>query len=462
MDSPSVLDKNATPAASQPVFASPPEYTELKHRIHRQLVERLTRERLAELDSPQARPEIRATIAQLLEEDHSHLGSWSKELVIDQVLNEVLGLGPLEPLMEDPTVTDILVTTPHRVYIERNGRLVKTPVRFKDNAHLQRIIQKIVARVGRRVDESSPMVDARLPDGSRVNAVIAPIAVDGPLLSIRRFPAPLAAEDLVRAGTLTVEMTELLAAAVRAKLNILITGGTGTGKTTLLNVLSAFIPEDERIVTIEDTAELQLKQDHVARMETRLPNIEGSGAIKQRQLLINALRMRPDRIIVGEVRGEEALDMLQAMNTGNDGSLATIHANNCRDAVRRLELMVSFANPNIPLAAIRQQISASVHLYVHISRLRDGARRITQIAESLEQEDGKVILRDLVVFEKKGVSQRGMIEGCFRATEAVPAFLEKLRGGESFAAEPAALREQIFAAQEPRLADPQPEEETSR
>ena len=461
MDSPTVRDKSAAPAASEQVSQSFPEFAELKHRIHRKLVERLTRERLAEIDSPQARPEIRATIAQLVEEEQAQLGSWSKELAIDQVLNEVLGLGPLEPLMEDPTISDILVTTPDRVYIERNGRLLKTPIRFKDNAHLQRIIQKIVARVGRRVDESSPMVDARLPDGSRVNAVIAPIAVDGPLLSIRRFPAPLAAEDLVHAGTLNREMTELLAEAVRAKLNILITGGTGTGKTTLLNALSAFISEGERIVTIEDTAELQLKQDHVARMETRPPNMEGSGAVKQRQLLTNALRMRPDRIIVGEVRGEEALDMLQAMNTGNDGSLATIHANNCRDAVRRLELMVSFANPSIPLAAIRQQISASVHLYVHISRLRDGSRRITQIAESLEWDDGSVALRDLFVFERKGISPRGMVQGSFRATDAAPAFLERLReGGELSGFVP--CREPILAAHQAHLPDPQPEEKTSR
>ncbi len=461
MDSPKIHDKNAN-AAGRRDSPSLPEFAELKHRLHRKLVERLTRERLAELDSPQARPEIRATIAHLVEEEQSHLGSWSKELAIDQVLHEVLGLGPLEPLMEDPTISDILVTTPERVYIERSGRLIKTPVRFKDNAHLQRIIQKIVARVGRRVDESSPMVDARLPDGSRVNAVIAPIAVDGPLLSIRRFPEPMVAEDLVRAGTLNLEMLELLAAAVRAKQNILISGGTGTGKTTLLNALSAFITEDERIVTIEDTAELQLKQDHVARMETRPPNIEGSGAIKERQLLINALRMRPDRIIVGEVRGEEALDMLQAMNTGNEGSLATIHANNCRDAVRRLELMVSFANPNIPLPAIRQQISASVHLYVHISRLRDGSRRITQITESLERDDGAVVLRDLMVFEKRGVSRRGTVEGSFRATEAVPAFLERLRGEGDFPeVEESPCGEGVSWVHEARLSTFQPKKETS-
>ena len=416
-----------TPAEQQTAATrSGREYTEFKHSIHRRLVERLTGERLAQLDSPQARPEVRAVIAELVEEERSELGSWSKELVIDQVLNEVFGLGPLEPLLEDPAVSDILVTTPDRVYIERNGKLVKTPVRFKNDAHLLRIIEKIVARVGRRIDESFPMVDARLPDGSRVNAVIAPIAVDGPLLSIRRFSAPLCATDLIRVGTLTKEMTDLLEAAVRARLNILITGGTGTGKTTLLNALSAFIPEEERVVTIEDTAELQLKQDHVARMETRPPNIEGQGAVRQRQLLINSLRMRPDRIIIGEVRGDEALDMLQAMNTGNYGSLATIHANSCRDAVRRLELMVSFANPGIPTQAVRQQVSATIGLYVHISRLGDGTRRVTQIAESIANDDGEIVLRDLFVFDLNGVSQQAM-EGAFHATDAVPACLERLR-----------------------------------
>lgn len=416
---------------------SPPQYTELKHRIHRKLIERLTRETIAHLDAPQARPEVEATVAALVEEEHSDLGSWSKELVIDQVLSEVYGLGPLEPLMEDPTVSDILVTTATRVYVERHGKLVKTPVRFKDDAHLQRIIQKIVARVGRRLDESSPMVDARLPDGSRVNAVVPPIAVDGPLLSIRRFPTPLSAADLERAGALTPEMTDLLAAVVRQRYSVLITGGAGTGKTTLLNVLSAFIPADERIVTIEDTAELQLKQDHVVRMETRPPNIEGSGAVTQRQLLINSLRMRPDRIIIGEVRGEEALDMLQAMNTGNYGSLTTIHANSCRDAVRRLELMVGLANPNLSSQSIHQQISATINLYIHIARLSDGTRRVVQIAESLDRDDGKVVLRDLFLFKMAGVSSDGTIEGRYETTKAVKPFLATLqRSGQRIAGHP--------------------------
>jgi pilus assembly protein CpaF len=320
------------------------------------------------------------------------------------------------------------VTTPHKVYVERNGRLVKTPVRFKDDTHLQRIIQKIVAQVGRRVDESSPMVDARLPDGSRVNAVIAPISVDGPVLSIRRFARnPLTASDLVGMHSLTDEMLTVLSACVRARLNILVTGGTGTGKTTLLNVLSSYISEDERIVTIEDTAELQLRQDHVVRLETRPPNIEGEGAIKQRQLVINSLRMRPNRIILGEVRGEEALDMLQAMNTGHDGSLATIHANSCRDAISRLEMMVGMANPNISLHSIRHQISSAINVFVHLARLSDGSRRVTQMAESLGVQGRDVLLRDLFVFEKTGLAEGGRVRGRFRGAESKPALIEKLR-----------------------------------
>jgi pilus assembly protein CpaF len=312
--------------------------------------------------------------------------------------------------------------------VERGGKLVKTQVRFKDNAHLQRIIQKIVSQAGRRIDESSPMVDARLPDGSRVNAVIAPVAVDGPLLSIRRFAKqPLQAEDLVKAGGLTQQMMDLLAACVRARLNILVAGGTGTGKTTLLNVLSAFIPEDERIVTIEDTAELQLRQEHVARMESRPSNLEGEGAIKERQLLINSLRMRPDRILIGEVRGDEALDMLQAMNTGHDGSLATIHANSCRDAVSRLELMVTLANSNLSLTAIRRQVASAIDLFVQVSRLSDGTRRVTEIAEAAGMKDDEVVIRELFVFEHLGVGEDGRVEGRFQATGVKPKFLPKLQ-----------------------------------
>jgi pilus assembly protein CpaF len=330
--------------------------------------------------------------------------------------------------MQDPTISDILVTTHENVYEERNGRLVKTPVRFKDATHLQRIIQKIVARVGRRVDESSPMVDARLPDGSRVNAVIAPVSVDGPVLSIRRFARnPLTASDLVAKGSLTQDMLTLLAACVRARLNMLVTGGTGTGKTTLLNVLSSYIAEDERIITIEDTAELQMRQDHVVRMETRPPNIEGGGAIKQRQLVINSLRMRPNRIILGEVRGEEALDMLQAMNTGHDGSLATIHANSCRDAISRLEMMVGLVNPNISMHSIRHQITSAINVYVHVARLSDGSRRVTQIAESQGMRGRDALLRDLFLFEKTGLAEDGAVKGRFRGTGVKAGLIEKLR-----------------------------------
>jgi pilus assembly protein CpaF len=404
------------------------EYMELKHQLHRKLLERINLERLAEIDAPRVRREVRVAVAAMVEEVAPQLAEPEHESLVDEVLNEVFGLGPLEPLMQDPSISDILVTTPNLVYVERNGKLVKSSVRFKDNAHLQRIIQKIVGQAGRRIDESSPMVDARLPDGSRINAVIEPVAVDGPLLSIRRFSTdPLTVDDLVQMRAVTPEIMTLLGACVKARLNIVIAGGTGTGKTTMLNVLSGFIPDDERIVTIEDTAELQLRQEHVARMETRPPNIEGQGAIKQRQLVINSLRMRPNRIILGEVRGEEAIDMLQAMNTGHDGSLATIHANSCRDAVSRLEMMVGMGNPNISLSSIRQQIANAVDLYVQVSRLSDGTRKITQIAETIGLHDGEVELRQIFEFEKLGVGPGGRVEGRFQATGERPSFLEKLR-----------------------------------
>jgi pilus assembly protein CpaF len=412
----------------KPAELSDTEYMELKHQLHRKLLERINLERLAEIDAPRVRREVRVAVAAMVDEVAPQLPKQDHENLVDEVLNEVFGLGPLEPLMQDPGISDILVTTPHLVYVERNGKLTKTEVRFKDNAHLQRIIQKIVGQAGRRIDESSPMVDARLPDGSRVNAVIEPVAVDGPLLSIRRFSTdPLTAEDLIRMRALTPEIVTLLSACVKARLNILIAGGTGTGKTTLLNLLSTYIPADERIVTIEDTAELQLRQEHVARMETRPPNIEGQGAIKQRQLVINSLRMRPNRIILGEVRGEEALDMLQAMNTGHDGSLATIHANSCRDAVSRLEMMVGMGNPNISLQSIRQQIANAIDAYIQVSRLSDGSRKITQIAETIGLRDGEVELRQLFEFEKLGVRTDGRVEGRFQATGERPSFLEKLR-----------------------------------
>jgi pilus assembly protein CpaF len=424
---------NAAESRDRAALHVPPElsvaeYMELKHQLHRRLLERINLERLAEIDAPRVRREVRVAVAAMVDEVAPQLSNGERENLVDEVLNEVFGLGPLEPLMQDPTISDILVTTPRLVYVERNGKLEKSPVSFKDNAHLQRIIQKIVGQAGRRIDESSPMVDARLPDGSRINAVIDPVAVDGPLLSIRRFAKePLTADVLVQMHAVTPEIMTLLAACVRARLNIVISGGTGTGKTTLLNILSTYIPADERIVTIEDTAELQLRQEHVARMETRPPNIEGQGAIKQRQLVINSLRMRPNRIILGEVRGEEALDMLQAMNTGHDGSLATIHANSCRDAVSRLEMMVGMANANISLRSIRQQIANAIDVYVQVSRLSDGTRKVTEIAETVGMRDEEVELRQLFEFERLGVAEGGRVEGRFVGTGERPSFLDKLR-----------------------------------
>ncbi|HEX4274333.1 MAG TPA: CpaF family protein [Bryobacteraceae bacterium] len=404
------------------------EYQELKFTIHRKLLDRINLEALSSLAGERARAEIRIAVAKLVDEERTPLSLAEKERVIEEVLDEVFGLGPLEPLLRDPTISDILVTTPKLVYIERGGKLFRTSVEFKDNTHLLRIIEKVVARVGRRVDESSPLVDARLPDGSRVNAAIPPVAVDGPLLSIRRFGKELLeGEDLVKKLALTDGMLELLKAAVRARLNILISGGTGAGKTTLLNVMSSYIPENERIITIEDAAELRLRQTHVARMETRPANIEGNGAIKIRDLVINALRMRPDRIIVGEVRSEEALDMLQAMNTGHDGSLTTIHSNTPRDAVGRLEVLVGMANANMGVRAIRSQITSAIDLMVQCARFSDGSRKVTYITELVGLEGEQVTMQDIFVFEKNGIAENGKVLGRFKATGVRPRFYEKLR-----------------------------------
>src|ERR1700674_3831762 len=405
-----------------------PAYQDLKFVLNRKLLDRINLEILSSVAVERVRAEVRSAVAKLVEEEKTPLSLGEKDRIIGEVLDEVFGLGPREPLLADPTISDILVTTPKLVYIERSGKLYRTPVQFKDNAHLMRIIEKIVARVGRRVDESSPLVDARLPDGSRVNAAIPPVAVDGPLLSIRRFGRdPLTAEDLVRTLSVTDGMMQLLQACVHARLNIVISGGPGRGKTQLLNVLSTYISEEERIVTIEDAAELKLRQDHVARMETRPPNIEGTGAIRIRELVINALRMRPDRIIVGEVRGEEAIDMLQAMNTGHDGSLTTIHANSPRDAVGRLEVMVGMANANMSVRSIRQQISSAVDLVVQIARLSDGSRRVTALTECVGMEGELVTMQDIFVFEKTGLTERGRVTGRFRATGIRPKFFERLR-----------------------------------
>jgi pilus assembly protein CpaF len=401
---------------------------ELKFAIHRKLLDRVNLQALSALGGERMRTEVRGAVAKLIDEERSALSMVEKDRIVEEVLDEVFGLGPLEPLLEDPTVSDILVTTPKLVYIERAGKLIRVPVEFKDDAHLQRIIEKIVSRVGRRIDESSPLVDARLPDGSRVNAVIPPVAVDGPMLSIRRFGRePLKSTDLVRMLTLTEGMMQFLEACVRSRLNIIITGGTGAGKTTLLNVLSGFIPEDERIVTIEDAAELQLRQTHVARMESRPANIEGQGSIRIRQLVINALRMRPDRIVVGEVRGEEALDMLQAMNTGHDGSLTTLHCNSPRDAIGRLEVMVGMANANMGVRSIRQQISSAVDLFVQVSRMPDGTRKLSYITECVGMEGEQVTTQDIFLFEKTGITDNGRVTGKFRPTGIRPKFYDRLK-----------------------------------
>ncbi len=404
------------------------EYQELKFTIHRKLLDRINLEALSSLASERARAEIRIAVAKLVDEERTPLSLAEKERVIEEVLDEVFGLGPLEPLLRDSSISDILVTTPKLVYIERGGKLFRTSVEFKDNTHLLRIIEKVVARVGRRVDESTPLVDARLPDGSRVNAAIPPVAVDGPLLSIRRFGKELLqGEDLVKKLALTEGMLELLKACVRARLNILISGGTGAGKTTLLNVMSSYIPENERIITIEDAAELRLRQTHVARMETRPANIEGNGAIKIRDLVINSLRMRPDRIIVGEVRSEEALDMLQAMNTGHDGSLTTIHSNTPRDAVGRLEVLVGMANANMGVRSIRAQVTSAIDLMVQVARFSDGSRKITYITELVGLEGEQVTMQDIFLFEKSGIAENGKVLGRFKATGVRPRFFEKLR-----------------------------------
>lgn len=403
------------------------EYQELKFTIHRKLIDRINLEALSSLAGERARAEVRAAVARLVEEEKTPLSLAEKERVIEEVLDEVFGLGPLEPLLRDPTISDILVTTPRLVYVERGGKLYRTSVEFKDNNHLLRIIEKVVARVGRRVDESSPLVDARLPDGSRVNAAIPPVAVDGPLLSIRRFGNNvLLGEDLVAKGAMMDGMLELLKGCVRARLNIVISGGTGSGKTTLLNCLSSYIPENERIVTIEDAAELRLRQTHVARMETRPANIEGNGAIKIRDLVINALRMRPDRIIVGEVRSEEALDMLQAMNTGHEGSMTTVHANNPRDAVSRIETLILMGGSELPLKAIRHQVASAVNMIIQANRLQGGPRKITSITEVVGMEQDTIVTQEIFRFQQDGIDANGKAFGHFEATGVRPSFMPRL------------------------------------
>jgi pilus assembly protein CpaF len=413
--------------AGRPRVQLKPEYQELKFTLHRKLLDKINLEALATIDNQRVRGEVRQALIALIDAEPTLLSALEKQQICDEVLDEVFGLGPLEAMLQDPTISDILVNTHKQVYVERKGQLELTNVTFRDDQHLLRIIDKIVSQVGRRIDESNPMVDARLLDGSRVNAIIPPLAVDGPLLSIRRFSTDkLMPPDLVDRKAMTKGMMELLEAAVKAKMNIIIAGGTGAGKTTLLNALSFFISPKERIVTIEDAAELQLKQPHVARLETRPANLEGHGAIRQRELLVNSLRMRPDRIVVGEVRGEEALDMLQAMNTGHDGSLTTIHANTSRDAVSRLEVMVSLANSNMKLESVRQQIASAVNIFVQAARLSDGSRRVISITEVTGMEGEVVTIQDIFVFEKRGLSPEGKVLGRFAATGIRPKFYEKL------------------------------------
>jgi pilus assembly protein CpaF len=403
-------------------------YQELKLRIHRELLDRIDLDTLGRLDMRDATSQLRGVIAQLIDEQAMPLSQRDRELLVEEILHEVHGLGPIEPLMRDPEVSDILVNTAKQVYIERQGKLESTPVIFRDNQHLLQIIDRIVSRVGRRVDESSPMVDARLPDGSRVNAIIPPLALDGPCMSIRRFGrTPLTIDDLVRNGSVAPEMVTLLRAMVRARLNILVSGGTGSGKTTLLNCLSAFVPETERVVTIEDSAELQLQQPHVVRLETRPQNVEGRGEVTQRDLLRNALRMRPDRIIVGEVRGAESLDMLQAMNTGHDGSISTVHANSARDSLNRLEMMMQMAGFELPIRAMRQQIALALDVIVATARMNDGSRKITSITEVVGMEGDTVMLQDLFVFQRDGVDENGKINGRFMTTGIRPRFADNLK-----------------------------------
>ncbi|HNY90823.1 MAG TPA: CpaF family protein [bacterium] len=402
-------------------------YHEFKERIHRRLVEKLDLAKLDTIPQETLRTLVREVIESLLSADEEVSFELNREGLTEEILNETFGLGPLEPLLHDPTISDILVNTCSQVYVERFGKLETTNTRFKDDVHLLNIIERIVSKVGRRVDESSPMVDARLPDGSRVNAIIPPLAIDGPILSIRKFGLQrLAMDDLLRLRSLTPAIAELLAAAVRARLNILVSGGTGSGKTTLLNILSGFIPSGERIITVEDAAELQLQQRHTVRLETRAANIEGRGAIVQRDLVRNALRMRPDRIIVGEVRGAEALDMLQAMNTGHDGSLTTLHANSPRDALRRLETMVLMASANLGDRAMREQISSAIHIIVQISRLSDGSRKVVKVVEIVGMEGETISLQDIFLFEKLGIREDGQVVGTFRTTGIRPKFIEQI------------------------------------
>ena len=403
------------------------EYQQVKADLHRKILDRLDLEKLGRSTGDAAREEVLVLIRNSVNSEAVPLSFAERERLAREILDEIFGLGPLEQLLKDPTISDILVNRFDRVYVERAGKLEVTGLSFKDNQHLMQIIDRIVSRIGRRVDESSPMVDARLADGSRVNAIIPPLALDGACLSIRRFGRdPVTWRNMIANKTLSEPMLEFMSAMVKGRLNLLISGGTGAGKTTLLNVLSGYIPNSDRIVTIEDAAELQLKQEHVVRLETRPPNSEGKGAVRMRQLVINSLRMRPDRIVVGEVRGEEAFDMLQAMNTGHEGSLTTVHANSQRDALARVENMVSMANLNIPERAIRQQVASAIHAVVQIARLSDGSRKVMTVSEITGMENEVITMQDVFVFERTGIDESGRVRGVFKATGAPPRFAERL------------------------------------
>ncbi|HET6420655.1 MAG TPA: CpaF family protein [Geobacteraceae bacterium] len=416
-----------TPQTGQ-VVKSREFFQELKTRIHRRLIDRLDLGKLDLVGSSDLTREIGYIIESLIAEEGVPLNQMEKERLVVEIQHETFGLGPLEPLLADPEISDILVNNSSNVYVERFGKLSRTDICFRDDNHLMQIIERIVSKVGRRIDESSPYVDARLPDGSRVNAIIPPLALDGPVLSIRRFGLePLRMTDLLRLGTMDQRMQKILEGAVKTRLNILISGGTGTGKTTLLNVLSEYIPNNERVVTIEDSAELHLKQEHVVRLETRPPNIEGRGEVTQRDLLRNALRMRPDRIVLGEVRGGEALDMLQAMNTGHDGSLSTIHANTSRDAMARLETMVLMAGMDLPERAIREQVSSALNIIVQLVRFSDGTRKVVKLSEITGMEGNTIVMHDVFVYDQKGVDKDGRVIGEYRATGVRPLFAERFR-----------------------------------
>jgi pilus assembly protein CpaF len=399
-----------------------------KSDIHKILISRLDLEKLSRVNSTQARQAVANLVNDIVAEQKVPLSFEEQEKVQADLLDEVFGLGPLEPLLRDPKISDILVNDKDHVFVEKGGILRRVDTTFRDDRHLMQIIDRIVSRVGRRVDESSPMVDARLPDGSRVNAIIPPLALDGPSISIRRFgTGPIASNQLVMLKSISAEMMEVLAAAVRARISILISGGTGAGKTTFLNILSQYIPQNERLITIEDAAELQLAQENIVRLETRAPNVEGQGAIRQRQLLINSLRMRPDRIIIGEIRGEEAFDMLQAMNTGHEGSMTTIHANTARDALTRLESMVAMSNLNLPEKTVRQQIASALSIVVQVSRLSDGTRKCASIHEITGMEENVISMQEIFSFQRKGIGPDGKVVGTFQPSHIRPKFLERLR-----------------------------------